>query len=223
MAGIKFFACCRVCGYNSRMKKSAPAESASDRVTPEELTRNIDRLTRNIDRLTRRSEATTRNVDKLIRDNAASRRDIDRLTRASEGHRRNLSRALENAFAASLPRAMQALGISIRHQDIRLRVRKSNHSPEFDFIAPNGELVLAGEVKTRLTRDDVVKLYDAISVEFRGMFPEYAGLPVYGVVCGGLIDDDAVHAARKRGFIVLRMEGAAIHPATGEEHTPKAY
>ena len=151
----------------------------------------------------------------------------------NEGHRRNLSRALENAFALSLPRAMkEAHGIVIKPKDIRLRVEKhkGGETLEVDFIAPNGKLVLAGEAKTRLTKDDVLKFSGKLAgaCGFREMFPEYAGRPLHGVVAGCEIDDDAARLAYKRGFVVLQMTGAEVHPATpvGKDkkiRAPKAY
>ena len=147
------------------------------------------------------------------------------------GHRDNLARALEDEFVASLPRVMkEARGFVIKQEDIR--VREELHSPkgeaegEIDFIAPNGKLVLAGEVKTHLTQKDVDAFFGVLDLDFRGWFPEYAGRPVYGVVAGALIDPPAAVHARKRGFIILRLDGAGAHPATvrgARKHTLKKY
>ena len=161
------------------------------------------------------------------RDRAKADRDrvvkLEADNKEAKGHRHNLARALEDAFANSLPRVMNARGIRIAHDDIRTRVRRNNHSREFDFVAPNGELTLVGEVKTHLTREDVEKLLVSVA-DFRQLFPEYAaGKPVYGVVCGGLIDEDAARLAYQQGFIILRMEGAELHPASAPDFAPKAY
>ena len=107
---------------------------------------------------------------------------------------------------------------------MRAPARKDDNSREYDFIAPNGELALAGALKARLTRDDVALFSDSLlSNDFREMFPEYAHLPVYGVVAGLVIDEDAAVLARKRGFIIMRMEGGEIHPTTGGDYQPKKF
>ena len=168
-------------------------------------------------------EAADRRMDEFVRQAEADRKRMGEDHKKSEGHRRNLSRALEDTFAASLPRAMRAHRIVIRPRDIRMRVRKGRQSRELDFVAPNGKLVLIGEVKTRLTRSDVAEFSDMLQSEFRELFPEYAGLPVYGVVAGAGIDADAAALARKRGFYILRMEGAELHPDTGEKYRAKKY
>ena len=184
--------------------------------------------------MTKRAEADR---DRSLADRDRSLADRDRLARLeesmitdrknNEGHRRKASRALEDEFAASLPRALKAArGIVVKPEDVRVRVRrrKGGVEQEFDFVAPNGELVLAGEVKTHLTLKDVDAFFGALDCDFRGMFPEYAGLPVHGVVAGAVIDEAAALRARKRGFVILRLEGAEVHPATaGARYRLKAY
>ena len=153
------------------------------------------------------------------------REAVDRYRKENKGHQANQAKALEDEFIASLPRVMkEAHGIVIKPEDIiarkKLRSAKGGVGAkgEIDFIAPNGELVLAGEAKTHLTLDKVesfaMKLVGEQDCDFRQMFPEYADLPVHGVVAGALIDPDAALRARKRGFVILRLDGAEVHPAT---------
>ena len=211
------------------VKELTAAVKADRRVAksdPYDLDRRLAKLVKDSEKSALRAEADR---DRQVEITRAAEADRDRLERLeneakeSKGHRRNLSRALENSFANSLPRAMKAHNISIQRRNIRMRARKNNHTREFDFIARNGKVALAGEVKTHLTSDDVKIFFDAINNDFRELFPDYAGLPVYGVVCGGVIDEDAARAAYKRGFIILQMEGAELHPATGKKFSPKAY
>ena len=212
------------------VRKSEADRKAADRRMKEHIRKpEADRRAadRRSDVAGRRMEELNRRADRrmgaFVRQAAADRKRMGENHQKSEGHRRNLSRALEDAFAASLPQAMRAHRIVIRPKDIRMRVRKGRQSRELDFVAPNGKLVLIGEVKTRLTRSDVAEFSDLLQSEFRELFPEYAGLPVYGVVAGAGIDADAAELARKRGFYILRMEGAELHPDTGEKYRAKKY
>ena len=219
----------------ARLEKKADADRKLLLERGEKAARQSEADRDRLARLEKKADAERKLL--LERDEMATRRveaDRDRLARLentvdddrkkNEGHRRNLSRAMENAFAASLPRVMKkAHNIVVKPKDIRMRARKNNRSREFDFIAPNGKLVLAGEVKTRLTCSDVVKFSEALALDFRKLFPEYEGAPVYGVVAGGVIDEDAAHHAHKRGFFILRLEGAEVHPATDKGFRPIAY
>ena len=219
----------------ARLEKKADAERKLLLERDEKAARQAEADRDRLARLEKKADAERKLL--LERDEMATRRveaDRDRLARLentvdddrkkNEGHRRNLSRAMEDAFAASLPRVMKkAHNIVVKPKDIRMRARKNNRSREFDFIAPNGKLVLAGEVKARLTCSDVVKFSEALALDFRKLFPEYEGAPVYGVVAGGVIDEDAAHHAHKRGFFILRLEGAEVHPATDKGFRPIAY
>ena len=148
----------------------------------------------------------------------------------NEGHRRNLSRALEDEFVASLPRVMEeAHDIVIKPKDIiprkKLRAGKGGDrvKGEIDFIAPNGKLVLVGEVKTHLLLKDVDALFGVLDL-VRGWFPKYKDLPFHGVVAGALIDKDAKDRALERGFVILRLDGAGAHPDTVRgKFQPTAY
>ena len=195
-------------------------------------------LDQRLDLLVERGEAAARQSE-VDRDSMAQfKARVDKFAAAvekdrdnHEGHRRNLSRALGNAFALSLPRAMrEAHGIVIKAKDIRLRVkkRKGGVNMAVGFVAPNSKLVLAGEVKTHLTQRDVENFTGRLLGGFRWMFPEYAGLPVHGVVAGCEIDEDAARFAHYCGFVILQMTGAEVHPATpvgGDKkiREPKAY
>ena len=182
-------------------------------------------LDERLDRLVEQAEADRDSMAEFKVGAEALLKAVNEDRKENKGHRDNLARALEDEFAASLPRAMKAAhGIVIKPEDVRMRVRKDNQSPEFDFIAPNGELVLAGEVKTHLTLKDVDAFFGRLDCDFREMFPEYAGLPVHGVVAGAVIDEPAALRARKRGFVILRLEGAEVHPATvGGKFQPRKY
>ena len=174
-----------------------------------------------IQEIIRKSEVERKAHEREMRE---MQKSMNESNKENNGYRRNLSRALEDTFAAALPRVMKAVHqIVIQPEDIRMRVRKSNHTCEFDFVAHNGKLVLVGEVKTRLTRVDVGYFCDLLSREFRKLFPEFKDLPVYGVVAGLGIDKDAADAAFERGFYILRMEGSDLHPNTKEGYYAREY
>ena len=193
-----------------------PPPNPTPKPSPLSLDDRLRALVRTTEAAARQSEADR---DRLSRLEAALSKD--RLN--NENHRRNTSRVLENSFAAALPRVMaEAHNIVISPEDVRVRVRRGRKRREYDFIAPNGEVVLVGEVKTRLRRADVGQLALAL-LQFRVDYPEYAGLKLYGVVAGGAVDDDALADALDAGFIVLQMDGAEVHPATGPGYRPTAY
>ena len=212
-----------------------PEKPQGEKHTPDPVHPRHLSLDERLDRLVEQAEADRNSMAEFKAGAAELLEAVNKDRENNEGHRRNLSRALEDEFIASLPRVMrEAHGIVIKPEDIR--AREESHSGkggvgtegELDFIAPNGELALAGEVKNRLRRRDVealaMKLVGEQACDFRQMFPEYAGLPVYGVVAGAVIDKKAEERALVRGFVVMRLDGAGAHPATvGGEFRLKPY
>ena len=194
-------------------KQKTPARPSG--MTLDEQLRSLVRAAR--DDRARALRVEKKNDERLARLEADSVKD--RLN--NENHRRNSSRVLENSFAASLPRVMRAHKIHIKAEDVKVRARKGRKKREYDFVAPNTRLVLVGEVKTRFTRKDVTQLVGALA-QFRRDYPEYAKLKLYGVVAGGVVEEDALADALEEGFFVLQMNGAEVHPATGKDYSAKA-
>ena len=201
------------------MKNEGPQgeKHSPDSVHPRRLS-----MDKRLDRLVAGAEKFRVGAEKLLVAVETDRKE-------NKGHRANLARALEDEFIASLPRVVkEAYDIVIEPEDIiprkKLSVGKAADrvKGEIDFIAPNGKLVLVGEVKNHLLLQDVSALYGVLDL-VREWFPEYADLRVHGVVAGALIDKAAEERALKRGFIIMRKDGAGIHPATGKNFQPTAY
>ena len=204
--------------YNANIMKTPRKQKTPARpsgMTLDEQLRSLVRAAR--DDRARALRVEKKNDERLARLEAEAIKD----RRNNENHRRNSSRVLENSFAASLPRVMKAHKIHIKAEDVKVRARKGRKKREYDFVAPNTRLVLVGEVKTRFTRKDVTQLVGALA-QFRRDYPEYAKLKLYGVVAGGVVEEDALADALEEGFFVLQMNGAEVHPATGKEYSAKA-
>ena len=186
--------------------------------------------TRKAEKDARKAEEDARKAEEDARKAEADRDRLARLEESlskdrvnNENHRSNAARALEQEFAAALPRVMRREhNIRIHPRDVQLRVSRGRQRVEYDIVAPNGEVVLVCEVKSRLTFGDVLKMAGALRA-FRRDYPEYAGLKLHGVVAGNIVEDDALALALEEGFFVLRMDGAEIHPATGKDYKPSEY
>ena len=109
-------------------------------------------------------------------------------------------RAIESMFRKSLPLALEKAGLHVDYVEPR-RLRKDDR--EYDFIARNGKANFVAEIKARFRARDLAQLRSAL-VKFREDYPEKAGnRPVYGIVCGQVVDEDAANIARKEGLLVV--------------------
>ena len=199
--------------------KDSPAPDPRDRPSAEilQIRASIDELRASIAEDRARAEKDIASTEKRI---AELDRQLETDRRNNEGHRGSLSRGLEDSFAASLKPLMAGYGIPL--DDVLLRVRNDNSGPEFDILGLNGTTAVVGEVKLQVKRKDVSAFADDLR-DFREHFPEHARPKVYGVVAGMTIDDDAAALARKRGFFILRMDGAVACPETPKDFRPQPY
>ena len=214
----------------TRKEAAKVAEKNAVVPSPQDLWNQLVLLEKTTANLARQAEEQTKRAEEQTRRAVADQNRLERLEESlakdrvnNENHRDNAARALEQEFAASLPRVMRREhNIRIHPRDVKLRVRKGRKRVEYDIVAPNGEVVLVCEVKSRLTFGDVLKMVGALRA-FRRDYPEYAGLKLHGVVAGNIVEEDALAQAVEEGFFVLRMDGAEIHPATKKGYKPAEY
>ena len=121
-------------------------------------------------------------------------------------------RAAEAQFRKVLPGLLAGKGMSVDYVEPRALKKEDR---EYDFIARNGRMNFVGEIKVRFRAKDLAQL-TRLLVKFREDYPDKAGdRPIYGVVCGMTVDEDAANIARKEGLLVVdgRTEANLRMPA----------
>ena len=121
-------------------------------------------------------------------------------------------RAAEAQFRKVLPGLLAGKGMPVDHVEPRALKKEDR---EYDFIARNGRMNFVGEIKVRFRAKDLAQL-TRLLVKFREDYPDKAGdRPIYGVVCGMTVDEDAANIARKEGLLVVdgRTEATLRMPA----------
>ena len=167
--------------------KSVSARSPAREIpTPAEVWANINALNA-------ANKALGEKIDKLADGDEKTRKRIEEAEEAR-------GRAAEAMFRKALPAALKKAGMKVDHvEPNRLRLEDR----EYDFVARNGKANFVGEIKVRFKARHLSRLRDLLR-QFREDYPEKAGdRPVYGVVCGMVVDDDAADIARKQGLLVV--------------------
>ena len=130
---------------------------------------------------------------------------IRSLARHVDGYIDNESMIQEEEFAEALREEMQIGDIVLTEVMTR---QKSGR--EYDLLAINGEAVVIGEVKHRLNASDVKRFVTKALPDFINHFPKYAGLKIYGMVAGDVINKAADAEAKKSGLFVLRLKNKSL-------------
>jgi hypothetical protein len=117
-----------------------------------------------------------------------------------------LGTMVEDLVAPSLPHIIEEqLGeIVLDLMPRRKRRLQDGHAKEFDAIAISSNLLCLNSTRASLRSADVDSFIADIAA-FREFFPEYAGLPLIGILASLAVDESVLAYAEKQGFFVLAV------------------
>ncbi|MDR0656454.1 MAG: hypothetical protein LBG22_09090 [Treponema sp.] len=107
---------------------------------------------------------------------------------------------------------------NVRYQDPR-----GEYSAEVDILLENGDVVLAVEVKTTLTNNDVRDHLQRME-KLRGYADEHRDTrKLLGAVAGAIASQEVKDFAVKSGFFVLEQSGDTIRISVPEDFKPRKW
>jgi hypothetical protein len=121
-----------------------------------------------------------------------------------------LGTMVEDLVAPSLPRIIESM-LQEPVLDLMQRRRRrlaDGRVREFDAVAVTASSLCLNSTKATLKSAAVDRFVEEEIPAFREFFPEYAGLPLVGILASLAAEDSVVRYAEKKGLIVL---------ATGDE------
>ena len=138
---------------------------------------------------------------------------------------------VENLVEPSVVRLFQERGIDVQATAQPIKSHRPGAEMEIDIFAVNGDVAVAIEVKSRLSRQDVEDFLARME-RFRQAFPHYAEYQIYGAVAGfgvsaqpnGIeIDAGVDRYAYQRGLFVIRQTGDTVAIANDTTFQPAAW
>jgi hypothetical protein len=117
-----------------------------------------------------------------------------------------LGTMVEDLVAPSLPRIVEdRLNETVLDLMPRRKRRLADgRVREFDAVAITQNLICLNSTKATLRSADVDRFEEDIAA-FREFFPEYAALPLVGILASLAVDDSVLGYAEKQGFLVLAV------------------
>lgn len=117
-----------------------------------------------------------------------------------------LGTIVEDLVYPSLSRIVdEQLGEPVLDLMIRRKRRLDDgRRQEFDAVAVTAKLVCLNSTKSTLRGADVDRFIPEIAA-FREFFPEYAALPLIGVLASLSVEESVLNYAEKQGFIVIAV------------------
>ena len=113
---------------------------------------------------------------------------------------------VEDLVAPSLPRIMQllvgetAFDLTVRHK----RKLADGRVREFDAVLVADGVIGLNSTKSTLRSSDVDRFAEEVE-SFRAFFPEYAALPIIGLLASLAVDVSVLNYAERQGLVVLAV------------------
>ena len=174
----------------------------------------------------RRAAEADRRIAEL---NAEADRRLQRLERVAANTSREVAglttrwgQFVENLVAPAVIRLFQERGIEVQEISRRMQSKRPGAEMEIDIFAVDGDVAVAIEVKSRLSRQDVDGFLARLG-RFRQAFPHYTGYRIFGAVAGIEIDEGIDRYAYQQGLFVIRQTGDTVALANDRAFQPVAW
>jgi hypothetical protein len=165
--------------------------------------------------LERQSEKTERELEK-------TERFLRELGKQFGDLGNRLGQFVEEMVAPALVQLLQERGIAVTQVSRRTSSKRKGAAMEVDLLAVNDTDVVAVEVKSRLSDDDVRRQLERLG-KFKMAFPQYRGYRVLGAVAAMVVPDEIGRQAQDAGLFVLAPSGEAMRILNDEAFEPKAW
>ncbi|MEY3300170.1 MAG: hypothetical protein RLZZ597_3430 [Cyanobacteriota bacterium] len=129
---------------------------------------------------------------------------------------------VENLVEPAVVRLFQARGLEVQETSRRLRSQRPGAEMEIDILAVNGDIAVAIEVKSRLSRQDVEDFLVRLP-RFKQAFPQYGSYHLHGAVAGIEIDAGVDRYAYQQGLFVIKRTGDTVTLANDLKFQPTAW
>ncbi len=185
----------------------------------QETDRRMQETDRRMQETDQRIQATERLLENAIEENKRVNRQVSKQIGELGGA---WGRFVEDLVAPACERLFWDRGIPVDQVSQRVKRRRQGDTLEIDVLVVNQGHVLAVEVKSSLSVEDVKKFVVDLG-KFRNFFPEYAQMQIYGAVAGIGIEAEADRYAYRQGLFVLAQTGDSVTILNDAAFTPRAW
>ncbi|PSN12758.1 hypothetical protein C7293_18870 [filamentous cyanobacterium CCT1] len=153
---------------------------------------------------------------------AELKRLVDHTTRAVDGLTTRWGQFVENLVEPAVVRLFRERGIEVQETAHRVKSQRPGAEMEIDILAINGDVAVAVEVKSRLSRQDVEYFLERLE-RFKQSFPHYGDYAIYGAVAAIEIDEGVDRFAYQRGLFVIKQTGDTVIIVNNSTFQPTAW
>jgi hypothetical protein len=174
------------------------------------------------DRQMKETDRKIQETDRIVKENALQMKETDRKI-SSLGSR--LGDLVEEIIFPNIVEKFNKLGYVFGKAGRRVGYRNLQglYLAEVDILLENGDTVLAVEVKTLLTHNDVRDHVQRMEKLRRYADEHGDGRKLLGAVAGGIASEEVKGFAVKSGFFVLEQTGDTVRISVPEDFKPREW
>ena len=182
-----------------------------------------DRQFKETDRKFQETERIIKETDlKLKKMQEATTREFNKLMKKLSEIETRWGKFVEALVDGTLVAILNERGIEVQQTSMRSRGKYKNTEYEIDIIAKNGKQVVAVEVKTTLSVNDVKRFLKKLEV-FKEVFNQYAGNQIIGAVGYISVEEEAHRFAARNGLFVIKATNNSAKIINKETFKPKLW
>jgi hypothetical protein len=174
------------------------------------------------DRRMKETDRLMKETDRQMQETARRMKETDRLI-GNLGSR--LGEVIEHLMSPKLHEKFEELGLCFTHtsRNHELKDQNKNRLAEIDVLLENNECVMAVEVKTHLTTEDVKDHVKRLEILRKVADAQNDRRKYLGAVAGAVVEQEVSAYARKTGFYVIIPSGEAVDIEVPEGFTPRVW
>ncbi|MGG6238460.1 hypothetical protein ACQ4N7_07440 [Nodosilinea sp. AN01ver1] len=170
----------------------------------------------------RRFAESERQMEELKQISANTSRIAANTSREVAGLTTRWGQFVENLVEPAVVRLFQERGIQVQETARRMRSQRPGAEMEIDIFAVDGDVAVAIEVKSRLSRQDVDDFLARLD-RFRQAFPHYGDYQIYGAVASIEVNEGVDRYAYQRGLFAIKQTGDMVLIANDDTFQPTAW
>ncbi len=159
---------------------------------------------------------------KLKKIQEATSREFNKLMKKLSEIETRWGKFVEALVDGTLVYILNERGIEVQQTAMRSKGKYKSSEFEIDIIAKNGHQVVAVEVKTTLSVNDVKRFLKKLEV-FKEVFNQYAGNQIIGAVGYISVEEEANRFAARNGLFVIKATNNSAKIINKETFKPKLW
>ena len=196
-----------------------------------EIRKNLQEVSKNLKEISVSQKETDRiakETKKELKELAREIKETDKQLKKTDAlFNTKWGKLVESLVEGKLIALLRSRGIDVSETCQRVEASRTDETgeiqqQEIDIIASNGTEVVAVEVKTILTPEDI-KYFIGTLRDFKFYFPRYKNETVYGAVAYLRSESKAPLFAEKQGLFVIRATGDSASLINQKNFKPKAF